>query len=919
MPHRTTYFFPRPFPGHHLYRGFDSSHPKLQLADHEKRIPSIDFSTATTTTSGGFTAHQDYINLENDHDKGGKTCQSTVKGQTKTQLSTFGGWFAERQWEDEKSSPLHVKPIIYDDREPLLLTAQPLPSPDRSIARGFDRKDSFPRISSEDVFAGCLLSGTTTTESSTSPDRSIVRGFDRKDSLPRISSGSRFAGGLLSGTTITESSPLPDRSIVHGFNRKDSLPRISSGSGFAGGSLSGKTTAVDGNLSRDVNDPLLSTLVSTLHVEDEEEKKESLAQQTRESYHLQLSLAKRLTSEASLSIELQDGDEGCYGAEAASYRLWVNGCLSYADKLLDGFYNILGMNPSLWFMCNNLEEGKKPPPLISLGEVEPSETSMEVILLDKREDLRLKELEDKAQELHCGAENTFVLVKELGKLVAVSMGGAFPLEQGDLYRQWKADSGRLKDFHKRVVLPIGRLSAGLCRHRAILFKRLADHIGLPCRIARGCKYCSADHQSSCLVKIKDDGHLSREFVVDLIGKPGNVRGPDSSINGSFITSSASSFRVSDMKDIRHYMDDPTSYEILKAGNWKGGKVEKAPSAGELSKMPLQLKDESPRQGRTKLNVQRNYEDGVAMPGNPSSSSICKPSNLEAPVQSNLKDIKILGKFPNATSPGYLNIEPFLAMDWLEISWEELHIKERVGAGSFGTVYRAVWHGSVAIMKRVRHPNVVLFMGAVTKRPHLSIVTEYLPRGSLFRLIHSPASGEILDQRRCLRMALDVAKGLNYLHNLSPPIVHWDLKSPNLLVDRNWTVKVCDFGLSRFKASTFISAKSAAGTPEWMAPEFLRGEPSNEKSDIYSFGVILWELVTLKQPWSGHSAAQVVGAVAFQNRRLIIPENTSPMLSSIMESCWADDPKQRPSFASIVESLKKLLKSPEQAIRADGRS
>ncbi|CAL5358836.1 unnamed protein product [Camellia sinensis] len=84
-------------------------------------------------------------------------------------------------------------------------------------------------------------------------------------------------------------------------------------------------------------------------------------------------------------------------------------------------------------------------------------------------------------------------------------------------------------------------------------------------------------------------------------------------------------------------------------------------------------------------------------------------------------------------------------------------------------------------------------------------------GSLYRLIHRADAGEVLDQRRRLRMALDVAKGINYLHCLSPPVVHWDLKSPNLLVDKNWTVKVCDFGLSRFKANTFISSKSVAGT------------------------------------------------------------------------------------------------------------
>ncbi|MBA0580827.1 hypothetical protein Gorai_023028, partial [Gossypium raimondii] len=155
---------------------------------------------------------------------------------------------------------------------------------------------------------------------------------------------------------------------------------------------------------------------------------------------------------------------------------------------------------------------------------------------------------------------------------------------------------------------------------------------------------------------------------------------------------------------------------------------------------------------------------------------------------------------------------------------------------------------VAIMKRLRHPNIVLFMGAVTHPPNLSIVTEYLSRGSLYRLLRKPGVREVLDERRRLSMAYDVAKGMNYLHRRNPPIVHRDLKSPNLLVDKKYTVKVCDFGLSRLKANTFLSSKSAAGTPEWMAPEVLRDEPSNEKSDVYSFGVILWELATLQQPW-----------------------------------------------------------------------
>ncbi|KAG9133843.1 hypothetical protein Leryth_023155 [Lithospermum erythrorhizon] len=207
------------------------------------------------------------------------------------------------------------------------------------------------------------------------------------------------------------------------------------------------------------------------------------------------------------------------------------------------------------------------------------------------------------------------------------------------------------------------------------------------------------------------------------------------------------------------------------------------------------------------------------------------------------------------------------------------------------------------MRRLRHPNVVLFMGAVTRPPNLSIITEFLPRGSLYRIIHRP-HGQI-DERRRIKMALDVARGMNCLHTSTPTIVHRDLKSPNLLVDKNWNVKVCDFGLSRLKHNTFLSSKSTAGTPEWMAPEVLRNEPSNEKCDVYSFGVILWELATLRLPWSGMNPMQVVGAVGFQNRRLEIPKEVDPLVARIIWQCWQTDPNLRPSFAQLTEALKPL--------------
>ncbi|KAB2088787.1 hypothetical protein ES319_A03G022400v1 [Gossypium barbadense] len=259
----------------------------------------------------------------------------------------------------------------------------------------------------------------------------------------------------------------------------------------------------------------------------------------------------------------------------------------------------------------------------------------------------------------------------------------------------------------------------------------------------------------------------------------------------------------------------------------------------------------------------------------------------------------------------------------EIRWEDLHLGEEVGQGSYAVVYRGIWNGSdvavkvyfageykestlldykkeIDIMRKLRHPNVLLFMGAVYSQERLAIVTEFLPRGSLFKALHK--NNQALDVKRRMRMALDVARGMNYLHHRNPPIVHRDLKSSNLLVDRNWNVKVGDFGLSRWKNGTFLTTKSGRGTPQWMAPEVLRNEPSNEKSDVFSFGVILWELMTVSSPWNNLNSLQVVGVVGFMDRRLELPEGLDPQIESIISDCWQSNPENRPSFEDIINRM-----------------
>ncbi|BBN11856.1 protein MpMAPKKK12 [Marchantia polymorpha subsp. ruderalis] len=264
----------------------------------------------------------------------------------------------------------------------------------------------------------------------------------------------------------------------------------------------------------------------------------------------------------------------------------------------------------------------------------------------------------------------------------------------------------------------------------------------------------------------------------------------------------------------------------------------------------------------------------------------------------------------------------------EIPWREIRFGARIGEGSCGTVYRATWLGSdvavklfsgqaycpevldefrqeVSIMKAMRHPNVLLFMGAITEPRHMSIVTEFVPRGSLFRILHR--SGQGLSWNRRLAMALDIALGMNYLHNRSPPILHRDLKSSNLLVTEHWRVKVGDFGLSRLKSSRYLTRNSDKGTAQWMAPEVLRDEPYSEKSDVYSFGIILWELATRKIPWGEMSILEVVGAVGMLDRRLDMPEEVDIQYVELTEACWSSDSTIRPSFSNVVSRLKHLIK------------
>jgi len=154
------------------------------------------------------------------------------------------------------------------------------------------------------------------------------------------------------------------------------------------------------------------------------------------------------------------------------------------------------------------------------------------------------------------------------------------------------------------------------------------------------------------------------------------------------------------------------------------------------------------------------------------------------------------------------------------------------------------------------------------------------------------------------MAKDVAQGMNWLHRSNPPIIHRDLKPTNLLVDENWTVKICDFGLSAVRRQENITDNGIApGTPLWMSPEVLQGKPLNEKVDLYSYGIVLWEMLTGEEPYGDHDSYNTfVKAICNDNERPELPEDMHQSLKNLLELCWHREPEKRPTFDLIIELL-----------------
>jgi len=220
---------------------------------------------------------------------------------------------------------------------------------------------------------------------------------------------------------------------------------------------------------------------------------------------------------------------------------------------------------------------------------------------------------------------------------------------------------------------------------------------------------------------------------------------------------------------------------------------------------------------------------------------------------------------------------------------------------------------VGVLRRLRHGNLLELLGISAGRDTVTLLTPLMSRGSLYSFLRNTCRGRPPPLKLSLRLLTDTASGMAYLHSCSPRVVHRDLKSSNILLGSDYAVKIADFGLSREVHQTH--AMSRVGTLQWVAPEVLLGQKYSHKCDAWSFGVVIWELLTAMVPFDGLDRNELARKVALEGLRLPPPPGTPRRLLVLIARCF-DKPRGRPEFAKVVTELRSIAAAAEAAEAAE---
>jgi len=265
--------------------------------------------------------------------------------------------------------------------------------------------------------------------------------------------------------------------------------------------------------------------------------------------------------------------------------------------------------------------------------------------------------------------------------------------------------------------------------------------------------------------------------------------------------------------------------------------------------------------------------------------------------------------------------------WL-VDPAELEMGREIGLGSSAKVFRARWRGTdvackcvninsksaiscflreVRTLAKLRHPCIVPFLGACLQPPNRCwILCKYMEGGTLAEWLHKGA-GRKASSKAKHNVLKDIAAAMQCLEDALPTVMHRDLKASNVYVDSAGHAHVADFGLSRCLPKPGETITGETGTYMYMAPEVIKHEPYNIKADVYSYAVLMCEILAGEEPYSGSflTPIQIAMGVTQRNLRPTVPKKVHPSYMALMNSAWNSDPSARPSFGEIVRQLRAM--------------
>ncbi|KAK4399234.1 putative serine/threonine-protein kinase SIS8 [Sesamum angolense] len=598
-------------------------------------------------------------------------------------------------------------------------------------------------------------------------------------------------------------------------------------------------------------------------------------------------------------------DFGSLPFQIASQTLWDTGKI--AEAIPDGFYFV---NPERRFK----ELFDTIPSIDELHALDVEGLRPNVIIVDIRKDKKLSMLKQLATTLVKGLNsNPAAMIKKIAGLVC------------DFFKRPKLESDHVNGALEEVshaldnqgIHMLGQIRHSSCHARAILFKVLADAVGLESTLMVGFpkgvmeRTDTYKHMSVTVVL------NSVELLVDLVRNPGKlchalqrqslflisllvrvilqkmIRTIHPSNQTVLCTASQIKQKLKglrNVKEIGEALYGISNLNLRSAGaspletrRRRRRCISMIPEIGDDIVRAVREMNETLKRSRLPQGqVSRFSPDGhdgiygrkpltynfplkeidsqkaISLPSSP--QRFANQASLRSEATEIFASSGMMATFNKVLESSKILSKPLLPFEEWNIDFSELTIGTRVGIGFFGEVFRGSWNGlevgiKVFLEQDLTVENIEDFCNEIT-----------------------------------------ILRGLLSIHRMN--IVHRDLKSANCLVNKHWTVKICDFGLSRILTTRPMSDSSSAGTPEWMAPELIRNEPFTEKCDIFSLGVIMWELCTLNRPWDGIPSVQVVYAVGNDGQRLEIPEGP---LGKLIADCWAE-PDERPNCQEVLSRL-----------------